>query len=416
MAFTGRTPGGKSQEGVRALFRRSFVNPHDGSRPGSMPGLTGGDRWTGQRSHLGGVPAEYERSTEYRRYTCSHARRRVPATRPAWASCSVRPSPFRPPSKPDPGRKPAILPLRLLRRLSPWCTKSSSTTVRARRKIASPTSGAPAWRSSSVIPKIAPAICSLRKPSLPPRISVPIPRCGAEAEPPTKRPDAIVALSTGDSFQAARAGHVPPHPGNSTMRIREENPNRRQRTVLRTWFREATNSQILWGWIEESVYVAHARGRHSSCRLSSQRPEPLPERIRQAEDPRFVTREVLHLPEPARTLLHTTFETIDGALGEIVPEGRRWRLGGGTVLAARWMHRKSTDRRHLSAGQQRYRCPGPAMEPPVHERNERARCEPRGGAGPVARVLLPRRKDRGHAARPHPRTCPWSRRSWTDGT
>ena len=47
--------------------------------------------------------------------------------------------------------------------------------------------------------------------------------------------------------------------------------------------------------------------------------------------------------QPARTLLHTTFETIDGALGEIVPEGRRWRLGGGTVLAARWMHRKSTD-------------------------------------------------------------------------
>ena len=56
-----------------------------------------------------------------------------------------------------------------------------------------------------------------------------------------------------------------------------------------------------------------------------------------------MTREVLHLPEPARTLLHTTFETLDGALGEIVPEGRRWCLGGGTVLAARWTHRKSTD-------------------------------------------------------------------------
>ena len=39
-------------------------------------------------------------------------------------------------------------------------------------------------------------------------------------------------------------------------------------------------------------------------------------------------REVLHLPEPARTLLRATFETIDGALGEVVPEGRRWRLGG----------------------------------------------------------------------------------------
>ncbi len=56
-----------------------------------------------------------------------------------------------------------------------------------------------------------------------------------------------------------------------------------------------------------------------------------------------MTREVLRLPESARTLLHTTFETLDGALGEIVPEGRRWCLGGGTVLAARWTHRKSTD-------------------------------------------------------------------------
>ena len=56
-----------------------------------------------------------------------------------------------------------------------------------------------------------------------------------------------------------------------------------------------------------------------------------------------MTREVLHLPEPARTLLRATFETIDGTLGEIVPEGRRWRLAGETVLAARWMHRRSTD-------------------------------------------------------------------------
>ena len=56
-----------------------------------------------------------------------------------------------------------------------------------------------------------------------------------------------------------------------------------------------------------------------------------------------MSREVLHLPEPARTLLRTTFETLDSTLVEIVPEGRGWRLGGGTVLAARWAHRKSTD-------------------------------------------------------------------------
>ena len=56
-----------------------------------------------------------------------------------------------------------------------------------------------------------------------------------------------------------------------------------------------------------------------------------------------MTREVLHLPEPARTLLRTTFESIDAALAGILPDGQKWHLGGGTVLAARWAHRKSTD-------------------------------------------------------------------------
>ena len=50
--------------------------------------------------------------------------------------------------------------------------------------------------------------------------------------------------------------------------IREENPSRRQRAVLRTWFREATNSEILWGWIEEAytwpmlVTAVHRIGYH----------------------------------------------------------------------------------------------------------------------------------------------------------
>ena len=56
-----------------------------------------------------------------------------------------------------------------------------------------------------------------------------------------------------------------------------------------------------------------------------------------------MTREVLALPEPARTLLRTAFETVDNALLAIVPQGHRWRLGGGTLLAARWAHRRSTD-------------------------------------------------------------------------
>ena len=53
-------------------------------------------------------------------------------------------------------------------------------------------------------------------------------------------------------FSSCAGWPCPPTPGEFYDAIREENPNRRQRTVLRTWFREATNSQILWGWIEEA--------------------------------------------------------------------------------------------------------------------------------------------------------------------
>ena len=44
----------------------------------------------------------------------------------------------------------------------------------------------------------------------------------------------------------------PPTPREFYEALREANPSRRQRAVLRTWFREATNSEILWGWIEEA--------------------------------------------------------------------------------------------------------------------------------------------------------------------
>ena len=53
--------------------------------------------------------------------------------------------------------------------------------------------------------------------------------------------------------------------------------------------------------------------------------------------------ETLQLPEPAKTLLAAAFATMDAALGQVVPAGERWRLGGGTLLAARWGHRCSTD-------------------------------------------------------------------------
>ena len=53
--------------------------------------------------------------------------------------------------------------------------------------------------------------------------------------------------------------------------------------------------------------------------------------------------ERLTLPEPARTLLRSAAPALIATLDEICEGRRPWALGGGTVLAARWRHRKSND-------------------------------------------------------------------------
>lgn len=53
-------------------------------------------------------------------------------------------------------------------------------------------------------------------------------------------------------FSSCAGWPRPPTPREFYEAIREENPDRRQRAVLRTWFREATNREILRGWIEEA--------------------------------------------------------------------------------------------------------------------------------------------------------------------
>ena len=65
----------------------------------------------------------------------------------------------------------------------------------------------------------------------------------------------------------------------------------------------------------------------------------------------------LHLPEPAAALLVKTHAILDQHVTPHTPGGEGWKLGGGTVLAARWQHRDSfdldiqihpeTDRAHL---------------------------------------------------------------------
>ena len=51
----------------------------------------------------------------------------------------------------------------------------------------------------------------------------------------------------------------------------------------------------------------------------------------------------LGLPEPAATLLRKTHAILDEHVTPHTPGGEGWKLGGGTVLAARWEHRDSFD-------------------------------------------------------------------------
>ena len=53
--------------------------------------------------------------------------------------------------------------------------------------------------------------------------------------------------------------------------------------------------------------------------------------------------ERLDLPEPARTLLRQVKAALDEWVTPVCPEEAPWRIGGGTLLAARWGHRLSTD-------------------------------------------------------------------------
>ena len=51
----------------------------------------------------------------------------------------------------------------------------------------------------------------------------------------------------------------------------------------------------------------------------------------------------LTLPEPARGLFRSVRATLAELLPTVIDGDRGWWLGGGTVLAAQWQHRLSTD-------------------------------------------------------------------------
>lgn len=56
-----------------------------------------------------------------------------------------------------------------------------------------------------------------------------------------------------------------------------------------------------------------------------------------------MTLETIALKEPAKSLFATTRDALMAWLPSILPRGTHWAVGGGTILAAQWNHRMSTD-------------------------------------------------------------------------
>ena len=53
--------------------------------------------------------------------------------------------------------------------------------------------------------------------------------------------------------------------------------------------------------------------------------------------------ETLELPEPARSLFRKTRAALETHVSAHAADGAGYKLGGGTILAARWRHRRSND-------------------------------------------------------------------------
>lgn len=78
--------------------------------------------------------------------------------------------------------------------------------------------------------------------------------------------------------------------------------------------------------------------------------------------------EDLTLPEPARTLLGRTRATLDAHVTPCTPARSGWKIGGGTILAARWRHRESLDIDLLVHPRTETRFLRPEAAPELHRR------------------------------------------------
>lgn len=78
--------------------------------------------------------------------------------------------------------------------------------------------------------------------------------------------------------------------------------------------------------------------------------------------------EVLPLPEPARSVFRRTRAILDDHVTPRTPDRSGWKLGGGTVLAARWGHRGSRDIDLLVPPRTETRFLQPDAAPELHRR------------------------------------------------
>ena len=127
--------------------------------------------------------------------------------------------------------------------------------------------------------------------------------------------------------------------------IRATNPSKRQRAVFTTWLCECDEWELLDAWAD-GVYtlqlLVRAMYRHG---WENRTDKPVPEQLRTAagKGENMKARKVA-LPAPANGIWPAVTALTTELIGACrTLEHNEWYLGGGTMLAADWQHRTSTD-------------------------------------------------------------------------
>ena len=120
--------------------------------------------------------------------------------------------------------------------------------------------------------------------------------------------------------------------------LRAQTPTRRQQNLISMWMLEeqrGRNPRVGQGGVHDS------RAGDSRPPRQRARRQPRAECVPQLAGNGMTAPTTL--PEPAAELLRRTRHILDEFLTPVTPGRTGWTLTGGTVLAARWKHRESTD-------------------------------------------------------------------------